>query len=96
MNVQLAPDDASYRHVAASLETERIRPNILCMARSSVRQYEYRIMTFGRETSRRESLQLLTEHAEYGHWELARTILGMGGRRTVWLRRKIIRMQPTL
>lgn len=68
----------------------------MCMARTAVRQYEYRMLTFGRETSRRESVQRLTEHAEYGQWELARTILGMGGRRTVWLRRKIIRMQPTL
>ncbi|WGW13652.1 DUF5703 family protein [Saxibacter everestensis] len=61
-----------------------------------VAQYEYRVLSFTRQTTRREALERLTEHAEYGHWELARTRIGMGGARKVWLRRKIIRMQPTL
>jgi hypothetical protein len=33
----------------------------------------------------------LTEHAEYGHWELHRTRIYLGGQQRTWLRRKIIR-----
>ncbi|TWP33218.1 DUF5703 family protein [Leekyejoonella antrihumi] len=58
-------------------------------------QYEYRVLEFGRDISRSDIRQSLTDHAEYGHWELARSCLYLGGRRRVWLRRKIIRVQRT-
>ncbi|MBO1750248.1 hypothetical protein J4G33_00355 [Actinotalea sp. BY-33] len=58
--------------------------------------YEYRVVTIGQETSRSDARRLLTEEAEYGRWELARTRLYAGGGRKVWLRRKIIRVQSTL
>ena len=58
-------------------------------------EYEYRVLTFDRRTSRAEVRQALTDHAEYGHWELARTRLYLGGRRRIWMRRKIIRVQRT-
>ncbi|WP_432563439.1 DUF5703 family protein [Kineococcus sp. SYSU DK003] len=58
-------------------------------------QYEYRVLTLSRETSRSDARQLLTEHAEYGRWELARVRLYMGGGRKIWLRRKIIRVART-
>ena len=58
-------------------------------------QYEYRVLTLSRETSRAQARQLLTEQAEYGHWELARVRLYLGGTRRVWLRRKIIRVART-
>ncbi len=59
-------------------------------------QYEYRVLTFPRSTSRNDARRLLTEQAEYGRWELARTLLFAGGERKVWLRRKIIRVRSTL
>lgn len=59
-------------------------------------QYEYRVLTIGRDTSRNDARRLLTEEAEYGRWELARTRLFAGGERKVWLRRKIIRVRSTL
>ena len=59
-------------------------------------QYEYRVLTFGRSTSRNDTRRLLTEEAEYGRWELARSTLYAGGERKVWLRRKIIRVRSTL
>lgn len=59
-------------------------------------QYEYRVLTIGRSTSRNDARRLLTEEAEYGRWELARTSLYAGGERKVWLRRKIIRVRSTL
>ena len=59
-------------------------------------QYEYRQVTFDPGTSRAQTRTLLTEQAEYGRWELARTLLYAGGKRRVWLRRKIIRVRSTL
>ena len=57
--------------------------------------YEYRIVNFPRSTSRSEARKLLTDHAEYGRWELARVQLVFGGGRRVWLRRRIIRVERT-
>jgi hypothetical protein len=62
---------------------------------SAAEQYEYRVLTLSRETTRSDARRLLTEHAEYGHWELARVRLYMGGSRKVWLRRRIIRVART-
>jgi hypothetical protein len=57
--------------------------------------YEYRVLQLPRSLSRSEARRLLTEHAEYGHWELSRVRLYAGGKRQVWLRRRIIRVQRT-
>ena len=59
-------------------------------------EYEYLVLSFGREVGRGDIRRQLTEHAEYGRWELARTRLFAGGARKVWLRRKIIRVRSTL
>ncbi len=59
-------------------------------------QYEYRVLTINRSTSKGDARRLLTAEAEYGRWELARTRLYAGGDRKVWLRRKIIRVRRTL
>ena len=58
-------------------------------------QYEYRVVTIDRRTSVPDARRMLTEEAEYGRWELARTRLYIGGERKVWLRRKIIKVTPT-
>lgn len=62
----------------------------------AVPEYEFRRMRLSRETSRGAARRLLTEHAEYGHWELARLRLAPDGTRTVTLRRRIIRATRTL
>lgn len=62
----------------------------------STAQYEVKVMTLPRATSRGEVRRLLTEQAEYGKWELARLRLYVGGHRKVWLRRRIIRVRSTL
>ncbi len=62
----------------------------------TARQYEYRVVTIPRTTSRNDARRLLTDEAEYGRWELARTLLFTGGERKVWLRRRIIRVRSTL
>ncbi|MEV0890399.1 DUF5703 family protein [Promicromonospora sp. MEB111] len=59
-------------------------------------QYEYRVVTFEPDTTVPDARKVLTDEAEYGRWELARTLLYIGGRRKVWLRRKIIKVSSTL
>jgi hypothetical protein len=58
-------------------------------------EYEYRVLTFGRDVSRNDMRRSLGDQAEYAHWELARTVMYVGGTRRAWLRRKIIRVHRT-
>lgn len=58
-------------------------------------EYEYQVLSFDREATKSDVRQTLTEHAEYGRWELARSRSYLGGRRKVWLRRRIIRVRRT-
>lgn len=48
-------------------------------------EYEYQSLRMPRGTSRNAARQLLTDHAEYGHWELDRLRLLPDGSRTVLL-----------
>jgi hypothetical protein len=59
-------------------------------------EYEYRVLSFPRDTARGDIRRALTDHAEYGHWELHRTRTYMGGLTRTWLRRRIIRARPVL
>jgi hypothetical protein len=54
-------------------------------------EYEYLQLSLPRGTTRHAAARVFTEHAEYGHWELARVRLYADGSRRAWLRRKIIR-----
>ena len=54
-------------------------------------EYEYRVLSFTRKDSRSQIRRTLAEHAEYGHWELHRTCIYIGGTQRTWLRRRIIR-----
>ncbi len=58
-------------------------------------EYEYRVMVFSRDVSRGDLRRAVADEAEFGHWELARLRLYLGGGRKVWLRRRIIRVQRT-
>lgn len=49
-------------------------------------------MLLPRGTSRSAARQVLTDHAEYGHWEIARLRLFPDGTRKVTLRRRIMRI----
>lgn len=49
-----------------------------------------------RHVSRGAVRQLLVEHAEYGGWELTRLRRYRDGTRDIWIRRKIIRVTPSL
>ncbi|GAA2980750.1 DUF5703 family protein [Streptomyces fulvorobeus] len=54
-------------------------------------EYEFVDVYVPRGVSRKEATRLLTDHAEYGHWELDRLSLRLDGSRRVRLRRRIIR-----
>ena len=54
-------------------------------------EYSYLVLYLPRGTSRDVARRILTDHAEYGHWELARMLLNADGSRKATLRRRIIR-----
>ena len=58
--------------------------------------YQYRVMVFPSGVSPGDLRRAVAWEAEYGHWELSRLRLYLGGARKVWLRRKIIRVQRTV
>ncbi|MCW1248750.1 DUF5703 family protein [Acaricomes phytoseiuli] len=53
------------------------------------------VLTIDARASLPEARQRLTEHAEYGKWELRRSRLYTGGRRQFWLRRRVLRVERT-
>ncbi|MBM7800423.1 L-rhamnose isomerase [Microlunatus panaciterrae] len=59
-------------------------------------EYEVERVRLGRHVSRRAVRQLLTDHAEYGGWELTRLRRYADGTREVWIRRKIIKVMPSI
>jgi hypothetical protein len=63
--------------------------------RAPTTRYEWRVVDIPAATSVSEARAMLTEHAEYGAWELARTVLFVGGARRVWLRRRTMRVLRT-
>ncbi|GHI84548.1 DUF5703 family protein [Streptomyces sp. NPDC048255] len=54
-------------------------------------EYEFVDVYVPRGVPRKEATRLLTDHAEYGNWELDRLTLHRDGSRRVRLRRRIIR-----
>ena len=62
---------------------------------TAMAEYEFQHLYLPRGTSRGAARRLLTEHAEYGHWELQRLRLFADGSRRVTLRRRIIRAVRT-
>jgi hypothetical protein len=58
-------------------------------------EYSYLVVYLPRGTSREVARRILTDHAEYGHWELARMRLNADGSRKATLRREVIRVSRT-
>lgn len=57
--------------------------------------YEFRTLYLPRGTTRSAAQRILTDEAEYGHWELDRLRLFADGSRRVRLRRRVIRAVRT-
>jgi hypothetical protein len=58
-------------------------------------EYEHLVLYLPRGTTRDAARRILTDHAEYGAWELARLRLFADGSRKATLRRRIIRAVRT-
>jgi hypothetical protein len=54
-------------------------------------EYSYLVLYLPRGMPREDARRILTDHAEYGQWELARLRLNADGSRKATLRRQIIR-----
>jgi hypothetical protein len=59
-------------------------------------EWEFERITIARDFSRSVVTKMLVERAEHGGWELDRVHVAPDGTRRVVLRRKIIRVRPTL
>jgi hypothetical protein len=59
-------------------------------------EWEYQRLTIAPDFSRNVVTKMLVERAEHGGWELDRVRIAPDGTRRVTLRRRIIRMRPTL
>ena len=58
--------------------------------------FEYLVVTVYPGQSLAEARRALIEHAEYGKWELRRSLLYFGGVRKFWMRRRLMRVERTL
>jgi hypothetical protein len=58
-------------------------------------EYSYLVLYLPRGMPRDDARRILTDHAEYGRWELARMRLNADGSRKATLRRQIIRPTRT-
>ncbi|MFZ2016522.1 MAG: DUF5703 family protein [Nocardioides sp.] len=59
-------------------------------------EWEFERLIIARDFSRNVVTKMLVERAEHGGWELDRVHVAPDGTRRVVLRRRIIRMRPTL
>jgi hypothetical protein len=60
-----------------------------------MREYSYMVLYLPRDMPRDAARRILTDHAEYGQWELARMRMNADGSRKATLRRQIIRPART-
>ncbi|GAB3522086.1 DUF5703 family protein [Arthrobacter monumenti] len=74
---------------------EQIQKSSSKRERDYARQFEYLVLTVSPVESLPEARRRLNEHAEYGKWELERSVIYFGGARRYWLRRKILRVART-
>ncbi len=59
---------------------------------TATKEYETWRLDFPRTATRADVRRILTEHAEYGRWELWRVRRYVDGRCRVWLRRRRYRV----
>lgn len=59
-------------------------------------RFEYLVLTVAAGERVSDARARLAEHAEYGKWELTRSVHLYGGTRKYWMRRRVMRVQRTL
>ncbi len=75
---------------------EQVRTSSAALARDADQRYEYLLLTVAPHERLSEARARLTEHAEYGKWELTRSVLLYSGARKYWLRRRVMRVEATI
>ena len=80
----------------AQISPDRLNHPRLGAQYNLMAEYSYLVVYLPRGTSRDAARRILTDHAEYGDWELARLRLNADGSRKATLRRQIIRSVRTL
>lgn len=75
---------------------EQVRTGSATLTRDADQRYEYLLLTVAPHERLSEARARLTEHAEYGKWELTRSVLLYGGTRKYWLRRRVMRVERTV
>jgi Family of unknown function (DUF5703) len=72
-----------------------IEPPVRSRTMMEMAEYSYMVLYLPRGMPREAARRILTDHAEHGHWELARLRLNADGSRKATLRRPIIRQIKT-
>lgn len=75
---------------------EQVRTSSAALTRDADERYEYLLLTVAPHERISEARARLSEHAEYGKWELTRSVLLYGGTRKYWLRRRVMRVERTV
>jgi hypothetical protein len=74
---------------------KQIEPPLRSRTMREMAEYSYLVLYLPRGMPRDDARRILTNHAEYGRWELARLRLYADGSRKATLRRQIIRPTRT-
>jgi hypothetical protein len=75
---------------------EQVRSGSATVTRDADQRYEYLLLTVAPHERVSEARARLSEHAEYGKWELTRSVLLYGGTRKYWMRRRVTRVERTI
>ncbi|MFI7481926.1 DUF5703 family protein [Kocuria sp. M1R5S2] len=75
---------------------EQVRTSGATVTRDADQRYEYLLLTVAPHERVSEARARLSEHAEYGKWELTRSVLLYGGTRKYWMRRRVMRVERTI
>ncbi|MEX5296702.1 DUF5703 family protein [Kocuria sp. CPCC 205268] len=75
---------------------EQVRTSTATLTRDADQRYEYLLLTVAPHELLSDARARLSEHAEYGKWELTRSVLLYGGTRKYWLRRRVMRVERTV
>ncbi|GGG68483.1 hypothetical protein GCM10011374_36030 [Kocuria dechangensis] len=75
---------------------EQLGAGTATVTRDSDQGYEYLLLTVAPHEKISDARARLAEHAEYGKWELTRSVLLYGGTRKYWLRRRVMRVERTI
>src|SRR5215510_7780600 len=75
----------------AQISPDRLNHSCPSAQYNLMAEYSYLVLYLPRGTSRDAARRILTDHAEYGDWELARLRLNADGSRKATLRRQVIR-----